>query len=363
MTTTSFWDKATEIYQRLEDDESKDVFMCRLQYSITNDIKNINEIVKKYLPHLGVNCLPNKAKDLNSRAKKTINDSNSIIIYGAGKIGQTIADILRNVSVKCYVDINVDLQNTTIKGLHVISPEKFISSFSKNGMIILAVWPMYQNDLIELFVSHGINRENIINGLDFVELKGDYENQYFEPDIIKYSNEEVFVDAGSYDFRTSLKFADRCNSAKKIYAFDPDKENIKKCRKAIDAFDICPVVFFDSALWSRNEILNFNSLGGGGSTVLSSGNTQVSGITLDSVVGYDKITFIKMDIEGSELEALKGSTETIKRCKPKLAISVYHKPEDIIDILKYIIDLECDYKLFLRHYTNWSVDTVLYAIS
>ena len=69
-----------------------------------------------------------------------------------------------------------------------------------------------------------------------------------------------------------------------------------------------------------------------------------------------------MDIEGAELEALKGAKETIKRNHPKLAICVYHKPEDIVDIPKFILELDPEYKLYLRHYSDNAGETVLYAI-
>ena len=77
----------------------------------------------------------------------------------------------------------------------------------------------------------------------------------------------------------------------------------------------------------------------------------------------ERVTFIKMDIEGAELESLKGAGRIIIReQKPKLAICVYHKKEDIFDIPEYILSLNPKYKLYLRHYTLGEWDTVLYAI-
>lgn len=75
------------------------------------------------------------------------------------------------------------------------------------------------------------------------------------------------------------------------------------------------------------------------------------------------MTFIKMDIEGAELAALKGAKNTIKMYKPKLAICVYHNPLDIIEIPKLIKEIEPSYKLYLRHYSKFYSDTILYAIS
>lgn len=69
-----------------------------------------------------------------------------------------------------------------------------------------------------------------------------------------------------------------------------------------------------------------------------------------------------MDIEGSELEALKGAVHTIQRDKPKLAICIYHKPEDMTEIPLYIKSLVPEYKLYVRHHSNCCTETVLYAV-
>lgn len=76
----------------------------------------------------------------------------------------------------------------------------------------------------------------------------------------------------------------------------------------------------------------------------------------------DKVTFIKMDVEGSELESLKGAKNTILRDKPKLAICIYHKPEDMVTIPLYIKELVPEYKLYVRHHSNSWAETVLYAV-
>lgn len=75
-----------------------------------------------------------------------------------------------------------------------------------------------------------------------------------------------------------------------------------------------------------------------------------------------KVTFIKMDVEGAELEALKGAEATIKRDKPRCAICVYHKPEDIDTITEYLHKLVPEYKFYMRHYSLCDYETVLYAV-
>ena len=91
------------------------------------------------------------------------------------------------------------------------------------------------------------------------------------------------------------------------------------------------------------------------------GADEIKVVTIDGIV-KEKVTFIKMDIEGSELKALHGAEKTIMRDKPKLAISIYHKLEDILDIPAYIHHLVPEYKFYIRHYSLNAAETILYAI-
>ena len=76
----------------------------------------------------------------------------------------------------------------------------------------------------------------------------------------------------------------------------------------------------------------------------------------------ERVTFIKMDIEGSEYNALLGARETIVKDRPKLAVSIYHKKEDIWTLPSLILEMVPDYKLFFGHYSIAAAETVLYAI-
>jgi hypothetical protein len=79
-------------------------------------------------------------------------------------------------------------------------------------------------------------------------------------------------------------------------------------------------------------------------------------------MGGGGVTFIKMDIEGSELNALKGAEQTIRKYKPKLAICVYHRAKDLITIPQYIKTLVPEYKLYFRAHKYGTYDFVLYAV-
>ena len=75
----------------------------------------------------------------------------------------------------------------------------------------------------------------------------------------------------------------------------------------------------------------------------------------------EKVTFIKIDAEGAEREIIQGSTKTIKKYKPKLAVSVYHKPDDYIELAKLLLEIEPEYKFYFRQYHSDPKETILYA--
>ena len=99
-----------------------------------------------------------------------------------------------------------------------------------------------------------------------------------------------------------------------------------------------------------------------GCKIADDGDTVIYTDTIDAVVGNQKVTYIKMDVEGAELNSLIGAKEIIKREHPKLAISIYHSDDDMINIIEYIRQNYPFYKLYVRHYTYFYADTVLYAI-
>jgi FkbM family methyltransferase len=122
------------------------------------------------------------------------------------------------------------------------------------------------------------------------------------------------------------------------------------------------VIFIEKACYSKKSTVCFTSGFTSSAITDKEGGVMIETETIDNVVGNDKATYIKMDIEGAELDALKGSRNTILRCRPKLAVCVYHKEEDLITIPQYILSLHNNYSLYLRHYGTISTEVVLYAV-
>ena len=92
------------------------------------------------------------------------------------------------------------------------------------------------------------------------------------------------------------------------------------------------------------------------------GKETIEAASIDQMCGLEKVTFIKMDIEGSEREALKGAERVILRDKPRLAICVYHKWEDLYEIPMMVKRMAPEYRLYLRHHSDTAMETVLYAV-
>jgi FkbM family methyltransferase len=128
------------------------------------------------------------------------------------------------------------------------------------------------------------------------------------------------------------------------------------------------VKLYKKGLWSYDTVLKFDTNNKGPafrivSDAYSEAGVNIPVTALDNIVHDETVTLIKMDIEGSELEALKGCARTIKRDRPRLCICVYHKPEDIYVIPLYILSLVPDYKFYIRHhFLLTTAETVLYAI-
>jgi len=189
---------------------------------------------------------------------------------------------------------------------------------------------------------------------------------YFEPGIITPSEDEVFVDGGAYHLENTFDFINWCDgNYNRVLAFEADPVSYQKCRKPLTNLKLERVELFDKALFSSNTQVSFCSAPGGeygGSRINNAGESLIEAVTLDSILDGKPATLIKMDIEGAEMEALKGALETIKKWKPRMAISVYHKPWDIIMFPLYLKSLNPDYSFYLRHHCCGVWDTVLYAV-
>ena len=186
-------------------------------------------------------------------------------------------------------------------------------------------------------------------------------NQYFEPFLDLRENGETFVDVGSFDGRTSLEFAARAPNFEHIYAFEPSPKNIRQIEENLAVLGENKFTLFPFGLADREGQIDFNSNLGSSSRASNSGDTQVTIRPLDALK-LKNPTMIKMDIEGGETHALFGGINTIRKYRPRLAISVYHRYDDLRLIPHIVGETGVPYKVYLRHYTEGIDETVMFFI-
>lgn len=204
--------------------------------------------------------------------------------------------------------------------------------------------------------------KRMLGSKDYRELLS--ENHYFPEGIIEREEDEVFVDCGAYDGDSIIKFKSWANNNyKKIYAFEPTKDIYQKLYENFKDDD--KIICVNVGIWDRKTTLRFhqNESVAGANRISEEGSVEIQCIGLDDFLDSEKVTFIKMDVEGAEQRALLGAHKILRIQKPKLAISIYHSLEDLWQIPLLIHELVPEYQLFIRHHDILPWETVVYAVA
>lgn len=326
-------------------------------------------------------------------------------IYGAGFMGCQYADILEKNGYEIISFFETNVSAEKVQGRCVSEP-----LLSEYPVIISS--SKYYNDMKNKLVALGYSEDNIIspygmmdkffipefekafnlfddelskkivmdklnylfNNSNMIPVSAYFDNIMFQDD---FSN-EVFVDCGAFDGETSIEFARLTNNTyKKIYCFEPTKSSFEKLKSKTALLDRIEII--NKGLYSKEDVLEFKDFG------IDEWNTvnnyfmghewygpameykivKIPVTTLDSVFFEKNIkdypTIIKMDIEGSECEALLGMKHIINTSHPKLIICAYHKIEDYFKLAETIKEICPNYRLRLRHYTDNAHESIIFG--
>jgi FkbM family methyltransferase len=348
----------------------------------------------------------------------------SPVLFGAGFIGRRVLAVLRSKGITplAFADNCRGKWGTAIDGVPVLSPSEAVQRHGSHAAFIVTVWsnmhcfldikrqllelkcrcvvpfpalawkyagdflPYYQLNLPHNIIEHAIDVVDTFDLLSDDESRRQYlaqcrylllldfeglpvpspEDQYFPPDIITLSPNEIFVDCGAFDGDTIEAFLLRAGSTfKSIIAYEPDPLSYAKLcsytsslRERIKS----RINMRNAALGTRRSIISFEGVGSTASAISSGGSHEVDIVSLDDELSGIVPTFLKFDIEGSELDALMGAQKIIRSTHPIIAISVYHNQQDIWEIPLYLHSLCDEYQFYFRshHADGW--ETVLYAI-
>lgn len=357
-----FQEMAEKVYAHLTDEISKKIFEARLKYAAEKDLGYITGLESKYR---------NLNSDMQVYVEK-IQKGAHVLIYGAGVAGHYLFGRFKGfgVNVDCFIDQDeskgpVDGQT----GIKVITEKEFIDNKELYGgktvVISYPVKPVAHEVRKRLIDEIGIDENNIIMGIfDWRNNQGQYFD-YFAP-----GENEVFVDCGCFDGATCFNFAGWCGSKgfEHIYSFEADPKNYEKSKELLAPLRKCELFPYGTS--DANKKVYFASDAFETSCIISreeaekknfEGVTEIETVALDEVLAGKRVTFIKMDIEGAEYEALMGARKLIMENRPRMAISVYHKFEDFVTLADLVLSMHPDYQIAFRHYGFDDLETVMYV--
>ena len=346
-----------------------------------------------------------------------------VILYPSARMARHAAQELQalGVNVLGFGDRNSSLWGTKIDGLRVMSADYIAKNHGDAAVFVSSV--IHDSPITEMLKSHGITSIVPVTYLNHklpnVFVSRDYSNAfesaanpgnhsairevynslcddqsrlifrakleyyltfekqilnciqspnaiYFDSDILSLDPLESFVDGGAYVGDTLAEFLTACGGQfKEYYAFEPDISNFEKL-SALSVSDSARIHPLKFGLAKKSGNVRFLSTSTVDSKILC--NNEEGGESL-KVISLDEFfsdrqppTMIKMDIEGSEGDALIGASKIIAQFQPKLAISIYHHPTDFWNLPLLIKKLNPKSKLYVRHYGTELADSVCYAV-
>lgn len=299
-----------------------------------------------------------------------------MILFGMGQLGQYMLAQLGS-RVEAATDNNSDLWNTH-RGVLILSPEECVAAYPDSEYVVsiyngaavrkqlremgvrrishflevlgrdtidhekvAELRPLLADDESRRELDRQVSGETLLDHLPIQEI-------YFPPFFPRRSD-EVFVDCGAYDGDSVRAFKSWAGSWKTIYALEPIAKVLE------------PAIHLPLAVGSANEFVRFSDAGPGSKQSESGRMVQV--VRLDDLFLCDPPTFIKMDVEGAEPEAIRGAAQIIRGYAPKMAVCLYHKRSHLWEIPLLLHSLRPDYKLYIRRYAEDCWEIVCYAIA
>lgn len=362
------WNLLRSFYNKLADEESRFIFRKRVEYLISGEDRLLTQMTYE------TNSLFHLPKIIRDYTDRNKNPSTKTIIYGGGGAAQSCLNYVRQCGgeVIAICDKKYEKPGGEMRlGLPTLSPRQLAQAQYNDCDIVVSAYNFKEEICTELVVM-GINENRIfLPGYNFRLTNYLYSTEYFSHPMHPEEN-EVYVDCGMFNGGSVKAFIQFCKgNYRKIYGFEPNPNSYKQVVEELK--DIERIEVLQRAAWGEETTLHFDSLEDAqnydpmGARIAENGKETIKSATIDNTIGDDRVTFIKMDIEGAELEALKGAKNTILRDNPKLAICLYHKPEDIIEIPLYIYSLQPNNQYYIRHHNfvfhgrRDFLDTVLYV--
>jgi FkbM family methyltransferase len=171
---------------------------------------------------------------------------------------------------------------------------------------------------------------------------------------------DVVLDVGAFTGDSARRFAWQLRGFGRIVALEPDQDSFAKLAR----LRLPGLVALNVGAWHERATLAFNP-DAGSSKLSETGTTQVEVRAIDEIVaeqGLKRVDLIKLDVESAEQQALDGARRTLSRFRPKLQVSIYHRPNDLFELPLRLMNELPDYRFYLGHHGPWHTETDLYAM-
>jgi FkbM family methyltransferase len=350
--------------------------------------------------------------------------TDSLVLFGAGNLGRKTLAGLRRLGIEplAFTDSNRALWGQSVGGLEVLPPEVAALKYATQAAFVITIWthtygdrtpdrvrqlrqlgcrtvvtfgplfwkypevflPHYSVDVphkvheqaddvrraLGLWADDASRREYLTQVrwrllFDFEALSDPVSHpMYFPHDLCSLTDDEEFVDGGAFDGDTIRSFVVESNSSfKKLVAFEPDPTNYAKLRETVSGMPEkirkC-ILLNQAALGEHNRRVRFLATGSVDAAV-GNGDLEVDCVALDGLADF-RPTYIKLDIEGSEVSALAGARRSIERYSPVLAVCSYHAQDHLWRVPLLINSFNAGYRFFLRPHLPEVWDLVCYAV-
>ncbi len=234
----------------------------------------------------------------------------------------------------------------------------------------MAFYDVHQKELqeVEKILADDLSRKVLKNVVKF-KLTGQmpYLTEVFSDKkeaftILKLTDQESYLDLGAYRGDTIEEFL-HCTGGhyRHITALEPDRKTFRKLKDYAGTFP--DTQLWNMGIWGSDCNLSFRNSLGRGSSVQNAGGQCLAVTKIDTLYQIQQVSYIKMDVEGAEKQALSGGIHTLQRDKPKLNLALYHRSEDIFELPLLLHKIQPAYKIYLRqhpHIPAWDLN--LYAI-
>jgi FkbM family methyltransferase len=341
-----------------------------------------------------------------------------VVLFGAGELAwYNLANLRRHgIEPECICDNNQAKQGSMYLGLPVYGYEDLREKLGHGSKynIVVSVGPQYKDAIFSQLAAAGeqnpvwylrgyevcgekitysyfrehaaqfeeayslladdFSKKVFVNVLN-AKLSGDFSlyrdvmgrSEYFDDEVVRMTDHEVLLDVGAYKGDVIVEFAKRTKANYDgIIAFEPDQKTLAILRETAARNRIQRLEIHNKGAWHMKAVLHFHDGRAGSSRVSETADaslpaTSIDVDTIDNVLQGRRVTYVSMDIEGAERNALVGGEQSIRKWRPRIAVCVYHRREDLFDLILLLKSFVPQYRFYLRHYTDNQTETVLYA--